>query len=81
MRLLASYRPIKLAMQPSLEIKNDAQALDVTRKFVRVTKQWPNGLVGFDFAIGWPELSVELVLPRPAFDEFCITHQVQRLAD
>jgi phenol/toluene 2-monooxygenase (NADH) P0/A0 len=54
---------------------------DVTRKFVRVTQVRGDGLVAFEFSIGWPELAAELVLPRAAFDEFCITHQVQRLDD
>jgi len=53
--------------------------VDVTQKFVRVIDQRSDGLVAFEFAIGWPELSVELVLPRPAFEEFCATHQVRRL--
>ena len=52
---------------------------DVTRKFVRVTAERDDGLVAFDFSIGWPELSVELVLPRAAFDEFCAKNQVQLL--
>ncbi|MEW6695296.1 MAG: phenol hydroxylase subunit [Pseudomonadota bacterium] len=45
-------------------------AVDITRRFVRITAQ-RGPFVEFDFAIGWPELSVELVLPRAAFDEFC----------
>lgn len=67
-------------MQPSLE-RDDAvlAAVDVACKFVRVTAERTDGLVAFDFAIGWPELSVELLLPRPAFEEFCNTHRVQRL--
>ena len=57
----------------------DAATFDVTRKFVRVIDERANGLVAFEFSIGWPELSVELVLPHAAFDEFCAKHQVQRL--
>lgn len=52
---------------------------DTSRKFVRVLDERTDGLVAFEFAIGWPELSVELLLPRPAFDEFCATHRVQRV--
>ena len=66
-------------MQHSPAPPHDAPAVDVTRKFVRVIDQRSDGLVAFEFAIGWPELSVELVLPRPAFEEFCATHQVRRL--
>ena len=36
----------------------------------------PDGLVSFEFSIGWPELAVELMLPAAAFDEFCAKNQV-----
>ncbi len=52
---------------------------DTTRRFVRVTEVRADGLVAFDFSIGWPELSVELMLPQAAFDEFCATNRVIRL--
>ena len=54
-------------------------AVDTSRKFVRVTARRPNGFVEFEFAIGWPELSVELMLPATAFDAFCAANRVQRL--
>lgn len=67
-------------MRSLLETPDAALAsVDVACKFVRVTSERTDGLVTFDFAIGWPELSVELMLPRPAFEEFCNTHRVQRL--
>jgi phenol hydroxylase P0 protein len=49
---------------------------DPARKYVCVTEVRADGLVAFDFSIGWPELSVELMLPRAAFDEFCATNRV-----
>jgi phenol hydroxylase P0 protein len=52
---------------------------DTARRFVRVIEARADGWVAFEFAIGWPELSVELLLPTPAFAEFCVTHRVQRL--
>jgi len=52
-------------------------ACDTTRKFVRVIGERAHGLIAFEFSIGWPELSVELVLPKVAFDEFCAAHRVQ----
>ncbi len=67
-------------MQTSAPAQDDTP-FDATRKFVRVTGERDNGLVAFEFSIGWPELSVELVLPRSAFDEFCATNKVQRLED
>ncbi len=52
---------------------------DTSRRFVRMTERRADGLVAFEFAIGWPELSVELLLPSAAFAEFCSRNQVQRL--
>ena len=57
----------------------DLPTCDTDRRFVRVIEQRADGLVAFEFAIGWPELSVELLLPAPAFAEFCAKNQVQRL--
>lgn len=45
-------------------------------KFVRVRHMRPNGLIEFDFAIGAPEIFVELIMPNAAFDEFCATNSV-----
>lgn len=55
----------------------DATAL--SRKFVRVLDPARDGFVCFEFSIGWPELAVELLMPEPAFHEFCATHRVRRL--
>ena len=52
---------------------------DTTRRYVRMLEARADGLVAFEFAIGWPELAVELLLPVAAFDEFCATQRVQRL--
>jgi phenol hydroxylase P0 protein len=49
---------------------------DLAHKYVYVRDVGPEGNVRFDFAIGWPELCVELVLPKAAFDEFCRHNQV-----
>jgi phenol hydroxylase P0 protein len=59
----------------------DGCICDVTRKFVRIKQLRADGLVCFEFAIGWPELFVDLMLPRPAFDDFCVRQQVQLLSD
>ncbi len=50
-----------------------------SRKFVRVVQRYPNGLVRFDFAVGWPDLSCELVLPQAMFDDFCRHNAVEIL--
>lgn len=45
-------------------------------KFIRVRNRRANGLVQFDFAIGAPEIFVELLMPQAAFDEFCAANGV-----
>ena len=45
-------------------------------KFIRVRNRRANGLVQFDFAIGAPEIFVELLMPQAAFDEFCAVNRV-----
>ena len=52
------------------------QRVDVRLKYVRLLERRADGLVSFEFSIGWPELAVELMLPAAAFDEFCALHEV-----
>ena len=51
---------------------------DTDAKFVRVTEMRADGFVAFDFAIGEPELYVEMLLPVAAYHAFCadqgVTH-------
>ena len=67
-----------MSASPSLDTAPDTD-LDTRKKYVRVLERRADGLVLFEFAIGWPELLVELLLPEPAFAEFCATHRVIRL--
>ena len=53
--------------------------MDTTRRFVRLSGERPNGFVEFEFAIGEPEIFVEMILPRVAFAEFCATNEVEML--
>jgi len=57
----------------------DHPQCDVTKRFIRVLRRRDNGLVEFEFSIGWPELVVELMLPHQDFDAFCEKHNVLRL--
>ena len=57
----------------------DTTSFDTRRKYVRVVETRDNGMVEFEFAIGEPELFVELLLPGPAFREFCTANQVTLL--
>ena len=54
---------------------------DITRKFVRVMRTLPNGLIEFEFAVGDPDVAAELVMPKAAFDEFCMANRVELLTD
>ena len=49
---------------------------DTTHKFVRVIEALQGGLIEFEFAIGEPELFVELIMPAHAFAEFCEANRV-----
>lgn len=54
---------------------------DITRKFVRVMRTRSNGLIEFEFAVGDPDVAVELVMPKAAFEEFCAANQVEVQTD
>lgn len=41
------------------------------RRYVRVRNRRAGGAVEFDFAIGAPEIFVELIMPGAAFAQFC----------
>lgn len=46
-------------------------AFDVTRRYIRIIKERPTGLVELEFAVGEPEIFVEMILPQEQFREFC----------
>lgn len=55
------------------------EGLDMKRCFVRMRNVRADGFVEFDFSIGDPELSVELILPQGAYKEFCAVNKVTQL--
>lgn len=69
------------ASPPDAEPSPSTAARDpvVDRKFVRITDRRDNGLVAFEFSVGWPDLAAELVMPEPMFEAFCEKHQVEFL--
>lgn len=71
----------KTLTQPKAPTTADEPMCDVRVKFVRIKQLRADGLVCFEFAIGWPELFVDLMLPRSAFDDFCLRQNVQLLND
>lgn len=60
---------------------SEADASDALERFVRVRDVTSNNLVEFDFAIGSPDLFVELILPKAAFDEFCEKNRVSFMTE
>ncbi|MCY1272500.1 Phenol hydroxylase subunit [compost metagenome] len=54
-------------------------ALDVRKRYVRITGSRGAEFVEFDFAIGEPELFVEMILTYEAFIEFCTANEVEVL--
>lgn len=64
-------------MSPTTE--TSLPVCDTSLRYVRVLERRADGLVSFEFSIGWPELAVELMLPAPAFEAFCANNRVQRL--
>ena len=55
--------------------------MDLDKRYVRVTNRERSGFVEFDFAIGDPDVALEMILPTAAFAEFCAAHSVVLLAD
>ena len=72
--------PSDLAGLPRLDDLN-TDAATLARRYVRITSRQPNGMVAFEFSVGWPDMSVELALPEPLFKEFCSKHNVEFLTD
>lgn len=55
---------------------NSQPTFDQLIRYIRVRSDPSDKFIEFDFAIGHPELFVELILPRAAFDEFCRCNNV-----
>lgn len=52
-------------------------AWDIQSRFIRIVAEHASGLVEFEFAVGEPELFVEMVMQREQFDDFCRMQGVQ----
>ncbi len=50
---------------------NPEDQFDVDRRFIRIVQEHASGMVEFEFAVGEPQLFVEMVLPRAEFEQFC----------
>lgn len=65
----------------SSDALTELPAVDLSCRYVRVIEERVDGLVSFEFSIGWPELALELMLPASAFREFCRVNAVTFLTD
>ena len=71
-----------MASQPPTAARaGRAGAFDPAKKFVRVRELRPDRFVEFAFAIGEPEIFVEMILHADAFDDFCAMNAVTFLTD
>lgn len=52
---------------------------DPRTRYVRYHRLTGNGFVEFAFGVGTPELMTELVMPLPAYREFCRVNRVAYL--
>lgn len=67
-------------MESEMTLNDEStETFDTTRRFVRLTQIRPDGFVEFDFAIGEPEIFVEMILSEPAYNEFCAANSVEML--
>ena len=57
-------------------IKKHEVIFDIDKRYVRITGVKNNRLIEFDFAIGEPEMYIELMLPFHAFVDFCAHNKV-----
>ncbi|NMG69116.1 phenol hydroxylase subunit [Parazoarcus communis] len=57
----------------------ESARMDTTRRFVRICGERGNGFIEFEFAIGEPEVFVEMILTREALTEFCAANRVEML--
>ncbi|WP_018989556.1 phenol hydroxylase subunit [Aromatoleum toluclasticum] len=57
----------------------NSPGIDIDRKYVRLVERRADGLVEFEFAIGEPDLCVEMLLPAEAYEQFCAANRVIRL--
>ena len=56
------------------------RTLDTNQRYVRVIERRDDGFVEFGFAIGEPDLEVELLMSAEAFEEFCAVNHVTLLS-
>lgn len=62
--------------QHTRSLKDEKPTFEQLTKYVRVRSAENSRFVEFDFAISEPNLFVELILPKKAFEQFCQANNV-----
>lgn len=62
-------------------VADEANEFNSLKCYVRIRNLIDDLFVEFDFAIGDPSLYVELVLPKAAFDAFCVHNDVLMMTE
>ena len=65
-------------VKEKFDVKGSAP-FDPATRYVRLTRVRDDGFIEFEFAIGDPDLAVELIMRREAFDEFCRNNHVRQV--
>jgi phenol/toluene 2-monooxygenase (NADH) P0/A0 len=69
-----------MPLQPP-QVEPAARIFDVNCRYVRVREHRADGFVEFDFSIGDPGLSVELVMALSDYESFCTANRAVHLSD
>ena len=64
--------------QPQDATLSRADAFDTSVRFVRAVREGPGGFVEFEFCVGDEQLAIELVMPRAAFEDFCLRNRLEQ---
>jgi phenol hydroxylase P0 protein len=70
------HRALPRANAPG-RMMTGAPVFDPAVRYVRIVNQRADGMVEFEFAVGEPELFVEMVMPRAEFEQFCRDQKVR----
>ena len=74
--MLQVLMPTSMTAGKVMSPQAESKSFDDLTRYVRIRSKQNSAFVEFDFAIGHPELFVELVLPRQAFEIFCMENNV-----
>lgn len=56
-------------------VSSSESEVDISKHYVRI-RGYRKKFVEFDFAIGSPDLAMEMIMPKAIFNDFCDHYQV-----